>query len=201
MLYSLKGTIVYFDPTSIAIECGGVAYHCQASLSTITAVGDVGAEALLYTYLHVREGAIDLFGFAEREELSCFKLLLGVTGVGPKAALAILSQMSPERFALSVAAGDYKFLTVAQGVGTKLAQRIVLELKDKVNNAAVAKGVAQPTGTMSVGTGNIAEAISALVVLGYSQTEAASAVGTLPADSPVEELIKAGLKALAGTRN
>lgn len=198
MLYSLRGTIVHYDAASIAIECGGVAYLCQASLSTVAAVGEMGSEALLYTYLHVREGAIDLFGFADREELSCFKMLLGVTGVGPKAALAILSQMSPERFALCVASGDYKFLTVAQGVGAKLAQRIVLELKDKVSGAAVAQGITQPPMGIAAGTGNLAEAVSALVVLGYSQPEAASALGTLPADLPVEELIKAGLKNLAG---
>lgn len=200
MFYSLSGTIVHYDATSIAIECGGVAYLCMASLSTITSVGEIGEKAKLYTYLHVREGAVDLFGFASRGELSCFKMLLGVSGVGPKAGLAILSQMSPEHFALCVASGDYKALTVAQGVGNKIAQRIVLELRDKVNSAAVAKGVTQPATGVTVGTGNISEAISALVVLGYSQPEAAAAIGTLPPDLPVEELIKTGLKALAGTR-
>jgi len=105
--------------------------------------------------------------------------------------------MSPERFALSVAAGDYKFITVAQGVGNKLAQRIVLELKDKVSGAAVAGGITQPVGAVSVGAGNMAEAISALVVLGYSQSEAAGAIGSMPGDTPVDELIKAGLRAMA----
>jgi Holliday junction DNA helicase RuvA len=200
MFYSLRGTVVYYDAASVAVECGGVAYHCQTSLTTITAVGVVGAETLLYTYLHVREGAIDLFGFADREELSCFKMLLGVTGVGPKAALAILSQMSPERFALTVASGDYKFLTVAQGVGGKLAQRIVLELKDKVSGAAVAKGMGQPMGNIAIGAGNMSEAISAFVVLGYNQSEAAAAIAAQSQDAPVDELIKAGLRALAGSR-
>ena len=103
-------------------------------------------------------------------------------------------------FALSVASGDYKFLTVAQGVGAKLAQRIVLELKDKVSGAAVAGGLTQPMGAVSIGAGNIAEAISALVVLGYSQSEAAGAIGSMPGDTPVDELIKAGLRALDGAR-
>jgi Holliday junction DNA helicase RuvA len=199
LLYSLRGNLIFYDALSVAVECGGVAYHCQTSLSTITKLGEVGSETLIYTYLHVREGSIDLFGFADKEELSCFKMLLGVTGVGPKAALAILSQMSPERFALCVASGDYKTLTVAQGVGAKLAQRIVLELKDKVSGVSVAKGISQPmVGGGISGTGNMAEAIAALVVLGYSQPEAASAIGYLPADLPVEEMIKAGLKGLAG---
>ncbi|MCL2056238.1 MAG: Holliday junction branch migration protein RuvA [Oscillospiraceae bacterium] len=199
MFYSLRGKIVHYDAGGIAVECGGVAYLCQTSLSTINQTGDIGKEALLYTYLHVREGAIDLFGFADKAELSCFKMLLGVTGVGPKAALAVLSQMSPERFALCVASGDYKTLTAAQGVGAKLAQRIALELKDKIGGAAQG-GFAQPAGAVSMGAGSMAEAISALVVLGYSQSEAAGAVGALPADTPVDELIKAGLRALAGGR-
>ncbi|MDR2931641.1 MAG: Holliday junction branch migration protein RuvA [Oscillospiraceae bacterium] len=197
MLYSLKGIIVYYDAVSVAVECSGVAYHCQTSLSTVTSVGEVGSEATLYTYLHVREGAIDLFGFADKGELACFKMLLGVTGVGPKAALAILSQMSPERFALCVASGDHKLLTVAQGVGPKLAQRIILELRDKVSTADIAQGIGAPVANIAVGSGNMAEAVSALVVLGYSQSEAAASVATLPPDLPVEDMIKTGLKSLA----
>ena len=200
MLYSLKGRVAHYDSTGVAVECGGVAYFCQSSLSTIAAVGDVGDQAFLYTYLRVGENAVDLFGFASMEELSCFKMLIGVSGVGPKAALAILSQMSPERLALTVASGDYKFLTVAQGIGGKLAQRIVLELRDKVQSADIAKGITSPAAHINVGAGNLSEAISALVVLGYHQTEAAGALAPLPSDLSVEELVKLGLKALAKNR-
>ena len=198
MIYSLNGTIVHCDSASIAVECAGVAYLCQTSLSTITSVGNLGSKVMLFTYMHVREGAIDLFGFATSGELSCFKMLISVTGVGPKAALAILSQMSPERFALCVASGDYKLLTVAQGVGTKIAQRIVLELKDKVLAADIVQGVSQTTAVnMGAVSGNTAEAINALVILGYTQTEAAAAIANLPQDLSVEEMIKAGLKSMA----
>lgn len=200
MLYSLRGTLVYWDGASVAVECGGVAYHCQTSLSTLQKLGRQEKEVLLYTYLHVRSEAVDLFGFADREELACFKLLLGVTGVGAKVALGLLSSMAPERVALCVASGDYKSLTAAPGVGQKLAQRIVLELRDKVKSADVAKGMgsALPVG-VQLDTGNVAEAISALTVLGYSQADAAAALAPLDPAAGVEELIKAGLKALAKT--
>ena len=202
MIYSLRGTIVHYDAAGFAIDCGGVAYYCQARLSTITQIADLGSDVLVYTHMNVRENAVDLFGFADKEELACYKMLTGVTGVGPKAALAILSQMSPERFALCVASGDYKSITVAQGVGNKIAQRIVLELKDKVDSTAVAQGVGQGSsgGGAVVGSGNMAEAVSALMVLGYSQAEAASSIGYLSGDLSVEDMIKAGLKSLASGR-
>ena len=196
MLYSIRGTLVYFDGASAAVECGGVAYLCQTSLGTISALGPPGGEVTLYTYMHVRENAVDLFGFARQGELSCFKMLISVSGVGPKAALSILSQMPPERVVLCVASGDYKALTAAPGVGAKLAQRMVLELRDKVTNADIARGVgAGPV--LNLGAGSLSEAVSALVVLGYSQSEAAAALASQPKDTSVEELIKAGLKALA----
>ena len=197
MLYSLRGIVVHYDGASVAVECSGVAYLCQTTLATISAIGQVGKEATLYTYMNVRENAVDLFGFSEQSELTCFKMLISVTGVGPKAALAILSQMSPERVALCVASGDYKALTAAPGVGAKLAQRIVLELRDKVSNADVAKGVGAPPVAVNVGAGNLSEAISALVVLGYTQSEAASVLAAQSPELPVEDLIKHGLKALA----
>jgi len=168
-------------------------------MGTLSSLGKIGDEVTLYTLMNVRENAVDLFGFISRSELSCFKMLVSASGVGPKAALAILSQMPPERVALCVASGDYKALTAAPGVGAKLAQRIALELRDKVSNAQVAGGMtAAPIPAM--GAGNISEAISALVVLGYSQSEAASAIAAQPPEAPVEELIKAGLKALSQMR-
>lgn len=199
MIYSLRGTLVHYDTAGLAIECGGVAYYCQTTLATLSKVASIGKEVTVFTYLNLRQDAIDLFGFADTSELNCFKMLIGVSGVGPKAALSILSVLSPERFALCVASGDDKSITAAQGVGKKLAQRIVLELKDKVSGAAVAGGFADlPAANLSLDTGNAGEAISALVVLGYNQSDAASVVSKMDAGMPVEEMIKAGLKALAG---
>lgn len=197
MLYSLRGTLAHMDPGGIAVECGGVAYYCQTTRSTLSQMPPLGETALVYTYMNVRQDAVDLFAFADLAELGCFKMLIGVSGVGPKAALAILSCITPGRFALCVAGGDYKSITAAQGVGPKLAQRIVLELRDKVSKDAVKQGFSAPAPGLPMGGGNRAEAISALVVLGYSEAEAASALAPLAPETPVEDLIKAGLKALA----
>ena len=198
MFYSLTGLLVAQDVSGIAVECAGVAYYCQTTISTMMKLGELGSEVKVYTYLNVREGAIDLFAFADREELACFRMLIGVSGVGPKVALAILSQMPPEQLVLSVASGDYKYLTVAQGVGAKLAQRIILELKDKVQAADFSTaGVHASTVRAAASSGNVGEAISALVVLGYSQSEAAAVIGAMPPNTPVEELVKAGLRGLA----
>lgn len=197
MLYSLKGTLVHKDALTVAIECGGVAYLCLTTLGTVGSIGELGREVKVFTHMNVRENAVDLFGFSTQSELSCFRLLIGVTGVGPKVALSILSSITPEQVALSIAADDYKALTVASGVGAKLAQRIVLELRDKVQNADLARAVGGGA-SIQIGAGNIGEAVSALVVLGYSQTQAASVLGGFPPETPVQELIKAALKALAG---
>lgn len=198
MLYSVRGTLLHTEASLAAVECAGVGYLCQTTLSTLSKLPKAGEEVFLYTYLHVREGAVDLFGFADKGELNCFRMLLGVTGVGPKAALSILSNLSPERFALCVAAGDHKAITAAQGVGPKLAQRIILELKDKVKTDDVAKGFGDAPQLAALGSGNVQEAIGALVVLGYSQADAASVVSRLDPEKPVEDLIKAALKTLAG---
>lgn len=196
MLYSLKGKLIYKEPTLAVVECGGVGFRCAVSMTTAAKLGEIGSEIMLYTHLNVREDAMDLFGFSDIEEQTCFKMLISVSGVGPKAALAILSELTPERFALCVAANDTKSITRAQGVGPKLAQRIVLELKDKVSNADITKGVTAGAA-VSAGGGKLSEAISALVVLGYQQADAAKAVGGLDESASVEELIKHGLKALA----
>ena len=153
---------------------------------------------MLYTYLHVSENAIDLFGFVDSNELSCFKMLITVTRVGPKAALSVLSNVTPERFALCVASGDAKTISKAPGIGLKTAQRIILELKDKMSREAAETGFAESfSGEIPADASNAGEAISALVVLGYSQSEAASAVMKQDPALPVEELIKAGLRALS----
>ena len=199
MFYSITGRVVHRDTQSVALETGGVAFQCSTTLSTLKTIGEKGSTATLYTYLNVREDALDLFGFATEQELECFKLLISVSGVGPKAALSILSELTPDKLALCLATGDSKSITRAQGVGPKLAQRVVLELKDKL-----AKGLELPADSpeiqaagLAAADGNAAEAVSALPMLGYSQSEAAMAVSKLDGDLPVEELIKQALKQLA----
>ena len=136
MFYSLTGTVVFADESSVALDCGGVAFRLFTTGNTLRQCAPVGEVQTLYTHLNVREDALDLFGFAEKSELDCFKMLTGVTGVGPKAGLAILSCLTPDMLAVSVAGGDVKAITAAQGVGSKLAQRIVLELKGKLDSFA-----------------------------------------------------------------
>lgn len=201
MYYSLNGTLVHKEPGLAVVDCGGVGYKCFCSMNTLRELGDIGDSAFLFTYLAVREDALDLYGFAEQEELSCFKLLLTVSGVGGKAALAILSELTTSEFALCVAAGDYKRLQKAQGVGAKIAQRIVVDLKEKVTGIGgsdaepiIGSGNAAPSG------GSVEEAISALTVLGYSRSDAAAAVAGLDAGLGVEELIRGALRALSARR-
>lgn len=199
MFYSITGTIVYVDTQSIAIDCHGVAFKCMTTLCTLRQVGEKGSTATLYTYLNVREDALDLFGFSTEQELDCFKILISVSGVGPKAGLAILSELTPEKLALSIATGDSKAITRAQGVGPKLAQRIVLELKDKLAKGLELSGTTpeiQAAGIASA-SGNQAEAVSALAMLGYSQSEASVAVSKLDGNLSVEDLIKQALKILS----
>ncbi len=198
MLYSLRGKLIYAQPKLAVIECGGVGFRCQITMTTARQLPSVGAEAMLYTIMNVREDAIELFGFAGQAELECFKKLTAVTGVGPKAGLAILSELSPEKVALAAASGDYKAFTRAQGVGPKLAQRIVLELKDKFGALAASGGVELPGGGgIPSAAGNAAEAVSALSVLGFTPSEAAAAVGKLDSALPVETLVREALKSLA----
>ena len=197
MIYSVTGTLIHTDATAAVVECGGVGFKCLTTLNTLKQLGPAGGK--LYTYLNVREDALDLFGFFGEMELECFKLLISVSGVGPKAALSILSELAPEKLALCVATGDSKSITRAQGVGPKLAQRVVLELKDKL-----AKGLPEQISSPELeaagavnAAGPAAEAVSALVMLGYAQSEASVAVGKLDGSQPVEELIRQALKLLA----
>ena len=130
MFYSLTGKLVHMEPGVVAIECGGVAFKCFTSMNTQKNMPRIGETATVYTHLNVREDALDLYGFSTKSELNCYKMLTTISGVGPKAALSILSEMTPEGVAMAAASGDSKKFTKASGVGPKLAQRIVLELKD-----------------------------------------------------------------------
>ena len=198
MFYSLRGKLILTQANVAVVECGGVGYRCQTSLSTLRKLPKAGEEVMVYTFLYIREGAVDLYGFADMEELNCFKMLIGVSKVGPKLALSILSDLSPERFALCVASGDAKTITRSQGVGAKLAERIVLELKDKIKGVEASKGFAAADIPLPEDSTSIGEAISALVVLGYSQSEAASALSKLDPNLPVDKLITLSLRSLAG---
>ena len=195
MLYSLKGELIKADLKTAVICCGGVGFRCQITVNTARQLPAIGNEVMLYTMMNVREDAIELFGFADQEELACFKQLTSISGVGPKAANAILSEMSPERVALAVASGDHKQLTRAQGVGPKLAQRIVLEMKDKVGALQVHtdNGEAIPV----YASGNAEQAVSALTMLGFSAGEASMAVGRLDATLPVDQMVREALKTFA----
>lgn len=196
MIYSVKGEVVHTEPNLAVIECGGVGYACRTTFTTLSKLKGIGSQAKLYTYLNVTQDGIDLFGFYDQQELRCFQMLLSVSGVGPKAALSILSDISPEKFALTVATGDFKTITKSKGIGTKTAQRIVLEMKDKIakEQLSTPSSVDFSAVTEAVANTNTGEAIAALVVLGYTQAEAATVVSGLDASLSTEELIKQSLK-------
>lgn len=198
MFYSLTGKIVYVDAAGLAIDCGGVAFRVNTSLMTLKKTGRIGDIATVYTYMSVREDAIELYGFADNAELELFRMLIGVTGVGPKAAIAVLSAFEPDVFALTVAAGDSKSITRAQGIGPKIAQRIVLELKDKLAKTVPSEIAASKINGQYIGglEGSRSEAISALMALGYNRNEAAQALSDVAPSLSVEDAVKAGLKVL-----
>lgn len=193
MIYSLSGKLILKEPNSIVVECGGVGFRCAASVFTVQQLPQTGEQVQVFTHLVVREDAMELFAFGDREELICFKRLISVSGVGPKVALAILSDIPPAKFNLYVVSGDVKAITKANGVGPKLAQRIVLELKDKVD-LNESSAVDLPDRMAASGGGAQGEAISALVSLGYTQAEAATAVARLDPSLSVEDLIRGALK-------
>ena len=195
MLYSVRGKLIAIESNAAVVECGGVGYMCQTTMNTLKAV-KLNTEVTLYTYLNVREDAVDLFGFATKAELETFKNLISVSGEGPKAGLAVLSELSPEQVAMAIASDDLKTITRAQGIGKKIAQRIVLELKDKLAKAAKEDSsfaqVAQ--NSVNVSTGNVPKAIEALGVLGYSPSDVSPVLATLDSALPVEQLISLTLK-------
>ncbi len=198
MFYSLTGNVVYTDETSVALSCSGVAFRCYTSFNTLCKIGSTGETVTLYTYLSVREDALDLFGFFDTAELDCFKILIGVSGVGPKAAIAILSRLTPDKLSQAVASGDIKAITAAQGVGPKIAQRIIVELKDKLAPFATSISSVDLSSVSAVNSSSGgSDAVDALMALGYSRSEASLAVGKLDQTLPVDELIKQALMKLA----
>lgn len=200
MIYSVKGELIHKEAGLAVVECAGVGYACRTTYNTLAKLGNTGECVQLFTYLHVTQDGIMLFGFYDSQELGCFKMLLGVSGVGPKAALSILSDIDPNNFALAVATGDHKRLTKSKGVGPKMAQRIVLELKDKISKEQLSFAQTAPSGSFDraiISGGAPSEAVDALLVLGYTQAEAESAVSPLDPSLSAEELIKLALRSLA----
>jgi Holliday junction DNA helicase RuvA len=195
MIYSVKGVITHIEANLAVVEAGGVGYACRTTANTITNL-KTGSEAVLYTFLHVREDAVELFGFGGQDELRSFKLLISVSGVGPKAALSILSEMTPQGLVLCVAGGDSKSLTRAQGIGAKIAQRIVLELKDKID-VQDSFAVSEASGSLGVSS-SPAEAIAALSALGFTAAQAARALEGADRSLPTSELVKIALKKIGG---
>ena len=200
MFYYLDGAVAEILPGLAVIDCGGVGYACLTTNHTLSQLRK-GERSKLYTYLNVGESVFDLYGFTSSKELESFRMLLGVSGVGPKAALAILSACTPEALALAVVSGDEKALTAAPGVGKKIAQRIILELKDKLARESAATGLdfsGGSAGKATAFTSKAGEAAAALAVLGYSAQEAAAALKGLDTDAlSLEELIRQALKRMA----
>ena len=197
MLFSyLNGTVAALEGNLAVGDCGGMGFACYTTSYTQSQLR-VGQPQKLYTYCSIREDAFDIFGFASKEERSCFERLLSVSGVGPKAALAILSATTPDRFTLAVVTGDEKALTAAPGIGKKLAQRIILELKDKIAGEQIRLDVSTPAPGGSAGGGKVAEATAALTVLGYSQAEIGAALRGVDTEKlSVEEIVRQCLRAM-----
>ena len=197
MFYYLSGTVGHLAPNLAVIDCGGVGYACRTTSYTLSAL-QVGQKAKLYTHLNVREDAMELYGFATENERSCFQMLIGVSGVGPKAALSILSASTPETLATAIITGNEKALMVAQGIGKKIAQRIILELKDKIGGGGMELDFsAGNTAAAPVQQGSgAALAHAALQELGYSPAEISTALKGVDPNASTEEMVRHALRAM-----
>ena len=191
-----KGTLAFLRTDAAVVECGGVGYRLAVSASTHAKLSPLlGREATLFAYLAVREDAMELYGFSDETERALFIHLLSVSGVGPKAALSVLSTLPADRLAVCGAAGDAKAIASAPGVGLKTAQKIILELKDKLAKE-FASGEPLPDGVPSDGADDASDAVNALVVLGYSRAQALGALKGLDSALPLEIRIREALKKL-----
>ena len=196
MFYYVIGKVAHVAPNLAVIDCGGVGYACRTTSYTLSSL-QVGQEGTLYTHLNVREDAMELYGFATENEKSCFQMLIGVSGVGPKAALSILSATTPEGLATAIITGNEKALMVAPGIGKKIAQRILLELKDKLAKGQLpaAEESYRGTGITVIPQDKVSEATAALAVLGYQPGEIAAALKGIDLDGlTLEEIIRQALK-------
>ena len=194
MFYYVNGPVAELEAGLAVIDCGGVGYACATTNYTLSQLKK-GERAKLYTYLNVREDAVELFGFASQSELRSFKMLIGVSGVGPKAALSILSSTTPQQLAMAVVMGDEKALTAAPGIGKKIAQRIILELKDKLTKEQQEIGMPTAPGIVAGEKSKAVEAAAALAVLGYTQQDIAVAMKGVDVENlPLEEIVRQSLK-------
>lgn len=196
MIDSIRGILLRSEPQLAVVECGGVGFACSVTFNTARQLPAVGEEVRLYTVLNLREDAAELFGFADPAERRCFTQLTAVSGVGVKAALSILSELTPEKLAVAVSAGDVKAITRAKNVGTKLGQRVVLELKDKLGFGVSGEAVLPAARGVPSASSNGEQAVNALTVLGFSASEASAAVAKLDGALPVNELVRQALRSL-----
>ena len=196
MIYYVSGKVTILEPGLAVIDCGGVGYGCRVTAYTAAQL-KLNTDARLFVTESIREDAYDLYGFISREEQRCFALLTGINGVGPKAALSILSAGGPQNFTLAVMTGDEKMLTAAQGVGKKIAQRIILELKDKLGGSNMEFDLSAGAAAVAPqGSGSLALATAALQELGYSPAEINQALKGADPGAPTEELVRYALKAM-----
>ena len=195
MLYYVSGNVAILEPGLAVIDCGGVGYGCRITAYTAAQL-KLNQNARLYITESIREDAFDLYGFSSREEQRCYELLTSVSGVGPKAAMAILSAGGPQNFTLAVMTGDEKMLTAAQGIGKKIAQRIILELKDKIGGGSMELDFSGPTVSAPAPQGNAALANAALQELGYSQAEINAALKGVDPNASTEEMVRYALRAM-----
>ncbi len=199
MYYYISGELILTEPNLAVVDAGGVGYQLSISGTTLSEIAaHTGEKVTLFTHLSVREDAMELYGFSSQDELSAFRMLISVSGVGAKSAISVLSHLSPDKFALAVATGDTKTISKAQGIGAKTAARIVLELKDKIAKeltpASEDDGAAiDPSPARG---GNLSEAMNALLVLGYTRSEAVSALKGVDASAELEDMIRDALKKL-----
>ena len=196
MFYYLKGVVGHIAPNLAVMDCGGVGYACRTTSYTLSAL-QVGEKAKLFTHLNVREDAMELYGFSTENERNCFQMLIGVSGVGPKAALSILSSTTPEGLATAIITGNEKALTVAPGIGKKIAQRIILELKDKLAKGQLpaAEETFGGSGVTVIPQDKTSEASAALAVLGYNPAEITAALKGLDLDAlTLEEIVRQALR-------
>lgn len=197
MIYNVKGILTYAEPSFAVVECGGVGFKCFISMTTLKELPSVGKEVNLYTHLAVREDAMDLYGFISVNELEAFKLLITVSGVGPKAAMAILSVLPYDILSIAISSGDVRAIQQANGVGKKTAERVVLELKDKMAGVSGdASSVVEGIQSVASST-NASEAVEVLVSLGYERSDAATVVGNIDSSLSVDEIVMKSLKQLA----
>ena len=194
MIYSLHGKLIHKEQGMAVVECGGVGYMCLITFNTLKALPEIGKDAFLYTHMTVREDAVTLIGFSDKAELDSFKMLTSINGVGAKVALGILSQLQPDELAAAVLSGDAALITKAPGVGKKLAQRIILELNDKIAGYTVTSVGGQEKPLASIADANVQNAIDALTVLGYSPAAVLPVISKFDMSLPTEQLISLTLK-------